>query len=111
TQVALENGTTVRDCIRAIWELRTRGVKQPMLLMGYFNPMLAYGLEQFVMDAKEAGADGFIVPDLPPDEAAELSELCERENMALVFFVAPTSDDRRIALVGEQARGFIYCVS
>ncbi|MAS34592.1 MAG: tryptophan synthase subunit alpha [Anaerolineaceae bacterium] len=111
TQVALENGTTVRDCLRAVKELRERGVTQPMLLMGYLNPMIAYGVEQFVCDAKAAGADGFIVPDLPPDEAGLVAQVCDREGMALVFFLAPTSNDQRIDLVSQQARGFIYCVS
>lgn len=111
TQIALENGTTVRDCLRAVRELRARGVTQPMLLMGYLNPLLTYGVEQYVCDAKAAGADGFIVPDLPPEEAGLMAEICERERMALVFFVAPTSNDRRIELVAEKARGFIYCVS
>lgn len=110
TQIALENGTTVRDCLRAIGELRQRGVHQPMLLMGYLNPMLAYGIEQFICDAKAAGADGLIVPDLPPDEADTFIQLCDREGMALVFFVAPTSNDERIGLVAKAARGFIYCV-
>src|SRR5215213_9200311 len=59
TQLALENGTAVR-------ELRARGVRQPMLMMGYFNPILAYGVEAFVRDARAAGADGLIIPDLPP---------------------------------------------
>jgi tryptophan synthase alpha chain len=111
TQIALENGTTVRDCLRAMRELRARGVKQPTLLMGYLNPILAYGVEEFVCDAKAAGADGFIVPDLPPEEAALIANLCEREGMALIFFLAPTSNDQRIDLVSRQARGFIYCVS
>ncbi|MBZ0298144.1 MAG: tryptophan synthase subunit alpha, partial [Anaerolineae bacterium] len=111
TQVALENGTTVRDCIRAVQELRERGVSQPMLLMGYLNPLLAYGLEQYVCDAKAAGADGFIVPDLPPEEAEMLVEVCQREQMALVFFLAPTSNEDRIERVAAKARGFIYCVS
>lgn len=111
TQVSLENGTTVRDCIRAVSELRSRGVTQPMLLMGYLNPMLAYGLEKFVQDAKAAGADGFIVPDLPPDEGVALAEICSREGLALVFFLAPTSTAERIALVAERATGFIYVVS
>ena len=110
-QIALENGTTVRDCIRGVRELRARGISQPMLLMGYLNPLLAYGLEQYVLDAKAAGANGFIVPDLPPDEAAEFVSLCDREGMALVFFVAPTSNTERIKLVADKARGFIYCVS
>ena len=111
TQRALENGTTVRDCLAAVRELRARGVEQPMLLMGYLNPLLAYGAEQFVLDAKAAGADGIIVPDLPPEEALLFAGICEREQMALIFFLAPTSDVERIALVAEQARGFIYVVS
>lgn len=111
TQIALENGITVKQCLQAVQELRSSGVSQPMLLMGYLNPLLAYGVEAFVRDAKAAGADGLIVPDLPPEEAALLADVCEREDMALIFFLAPTSDDRRIDLVSAQARGFIYCVS
>ncbi len=111
TQIALENGTTVRDCLDAVRTLRARGIDQPMLLMGYVNPLVAYGLERFVQDAQAAGADGLIVPDLPPDEGAELAEICAREHMALVFFLAPTSGDERIALVAQQATGFIYVVA
>lgn len=111
TQIALENGITVRKCIEAVKTLRGRGVTQPMLLMGYLNPLLAYGLEQFVLDAKAAGADGFIVPDLPPDEGEELTALCAREGLALVFFLAPTSNAERIALVTQRATGFIYVVA
>lgn len=111
TQVALENGVTVARCIEAVATLRARGVTQPMLLMGYLNPLLAYGLERFVVDATAAGVDGFIVPDLPPEEAGELAALCAREDRALVFFLAPTSSDERIRLVAQQSTGFIYMVS
>jgi tryptophan synthase alpha chain len=111
TQIALENGTTVRQCLQAVRSLRERGVRQPMLMMGYINPLLAYGVEHFVRDAKAAGADGLIVPDLPPEEAGVLAGVCAREGMALVFFLAPTSNDERIALVNARATGFIYVVS
>lgn len=111
TQRALENGTTVKHCLQAVRELRARGLDQPMLLMGYLNPILAYGIDDFVQDARAAGADGLIVPDLPPEEAALISAACERAGLALVFFLAPTSNTERIALVAEQARGFIYLVS
>ncbi|MDX2160706.1 MAG: tryptophan synthase subunit alpha [bacterium] len=111
TQIALDNGTTVRQCIQAVRELRGRGIDQPMLLMGYVNPLLAYGIEAFVRDAKAAGADGLIVPDLPPEEGAAFSEICRREGLALVFFLAPTSSAERIALVAPQASGFIYVVA
>lgn len=111
TQIALNNGVTVRKCLRAVQNLRERGVTQPMLLMGYINPIMAYGVERFVTDAKTSGADGLIVPDLPPEEGAELAEVCKRIGMALVFFVAPTSSAERITLATQTATGFIYVVS
>jgi tryptophan synthase alpha chain len=111
TQIALENGVTVQRCLEAVRELRNRGVHQPMLMMGYLNPLLAYGAERFVREVKGVGADGLIIPDLPPDEGAVLSEICQREGIALVFFLAPTSNSERIALVTQQATGFIYVVS
>jgi tryptophan synthase alpha chain len=111
TQTALENGVTVRRCLEAVRELRARGVEQPMMLMGYLNPLLAYGPEAFVRDARSAGADGLIVPDLPPEEASLLSSACAREGLAMIFFLAPTSNAQRIALVAERTTGFIYVVS
>jgi tryptophan synthase alpha chain len=111
TQKALENGVTVRGCIDAVRTLRERGLDQPMMLMGYVNPLLAYGPERFVADAKAAGADGLIIPDLPPEEGAEWVELCRAAGLALIFFLAPTSSDARIAQVAAQASGFIYVVS
>lgn len=71
TQIALEKGITVKKSLEAVKELRNRGVDIPLILMGYYNPMLAYGLEKFIRDAAGAGADGFIVPDLPMEEAEE----------------------------------------
>jgi len=111
TQIALNNGVTVRKCLRAVQNLRERGVTQPMLLMGYINPMLSYGIDRFVVDAKAAGADGLIVPDLPAEEGDELAEICKREGLALVFFAAPTSSPDRIALAAAKSTGFIYVVS
>jgi tryptophan synthase alpha chain len=111
TQKALENGVTVRRCIEGVRALRERGIEQPMLLMSYLNPLLAYGLEAFVEDACTAGANGLIVPDMPPDEAAALVGICARAGLALVFFLSPTSDETRIELVSRQATGFIYVVS
>ncbi len=111
TQKALENGTTVRTCLQAVRDLRARGVRQPMLMMSYVNPLIAYGTAAFVRDAKDAGADGLIVPDLPPEEAHYFAAVCEQEGMALVFLLAPTSTSERIRLAGQAARGFIYVVS
>lgn len=110
SQVALDNGIKVSDGLRAVRDLRARGVNQPILLFSYLNPLLAYGPERFVMDAKAAGAQGFIIPDLPPEES-HLFAACALEGMALVFFVAPTSNAARISLVAQQATGFIYVIS
>jgi tryptophan synthase alpha chain len=111
TQIALEKGITVRKCLDAVRTLRERGVSQPMMLMGYVNPILAYGIEAFVHDASEAGADGLLVPDLPPDEAGLLIAACAKTGIALVFFIAPTSNIERIKLVASKATGFIYVVA
>ena len=111
TQIALENGTTVRKCLEAVRSLRGMGITQPMMMMGYANPLVAYGTDRFVRDARAAGADGLIVPDLPPEEAAMFADSCAREGLALVFMLAPTSNDQRIALADANATGFIYVVS
>ncbi|HSN75073.1 MAG TPA: tryptophan synthase subunit alpha, partial [Anaerolineae bacterium] len=85
----------------------------PFCLMGYTNPMLAYGLARFVAEAATAGADGLIVPDLPPDEpeAEELIALCRQHGLATVFLLAPTSTADRIELGVARSQGFVYLVS
>jgi tryptophan synthase alpha chain len=111
TQLALQNGITVKKCLAAVKTLRDKGVNQPMMMMSYVNPLLAYGIDEFVHDTKLAGADGLIVPDLPPEEAGMFAAACERENLALIFFLAPTSNEKRIELVAANATGFIYVVA
>lgn len=110
SQIALENGITPRHGLQAVRDLRSRGVSQPIMIFSYINPLLSYGAEQFIIDAKEAGADGFIIPDLPPEES-HLFSACQKLDMGLVFFIAPTSNPERIALVTERATGFIYVIS
>lgn len=116
TQIALEKGITVKKSLEAVKELRSRGVDIPLILMGYYNPMLAYGLEKFVRDAKEAGADGFIVPDLPMEESegfhvALSGAVGEDEAMPLIRMLAPTSSVERMEMIARDAMGFIYLVS
>ncbi|NOZ70382.1 MAG: tryptophan synthase subunit alpha [Chloroflexi bacterium] len=111
TQQALAKGTRPADCLQAVRTLRQRGVTTPLLLMGYINPILAYGLEKWVADASAAGADGFIVPDLPPDEAEEMESACQRHGMAMIYLVAPTSTPKRLALAAAHSTGFLYLVS
>ena len=111
TQQALEAGTTTAGCLDMVGVLRARGVQTPAMLMGYYNPILAYGEERYVRDAADAGVDGFIVPDLPPEEAGTLEAACREAGLALIHFLAPTSSPRRIEQVVARARGFIYMVS
>lgn len=109
TQIALEKGITLKKSLEAVKELRNRGVTIPLILMGYYNPMLAYGLEKFIRDAKEAGADGFIIPDLPMEEAEEFTAVAG--DMPLIQMLAPTSPDERMEAIARNAKGFIYLVS
>ena len=111
TQVALQNGTTVAGCLAGVKVLRERGVIIPLILMGYYNPILAYGAEKFVADALDAGANGFIIPDLPPDEADEMHTLCLQSGLALNFMLSPNSPEARIKLVTKRSTGFVYLVS
>ena len=111
TQQALENGTTSVDCLAMLGELRSRGVHTPVMLMGYYNPILAYGEANYIRDAASAGADGFIVPDLPVEEADEFESLAAEAGLVLTHFLAPTSSPQRIESVTERAEGFIYLVS
>lgn len=111
TQRALRNGVTVRYCIETVRTLRERGVEAPILLMGYLNPLLRYGVDRFCADAAAAGVDGLILPDLPPEESGEIGRACRAHGLDLIMFAAPTSTEQRIEHVTEHATGFIYCVS
>jgi tryptophan synthase alpha chain len=106
TQSALENGTTLRDCIAAVREVRARGVTIPLILMSYVNPLLRYGLDDLLPDAVDAGVSGFIVPDLPADEAGDFQTLAEQHELAFAHFLAPTSNAERIELTAAKARTF-----
>nr|WP_290669702.1 tryptophan synthase subunit alpha [Ardenticatena sp.] len=111
SQQALDNGMTLALCLEQVAALRARGVEVPLILMGYYNPILQMGGAKFAEEAARAGADGVIVPDLPPEEADELRTALHAHGLALIFLLAPTSDDERVRLVAEQATGFIYLVS
>ena len=109
TQIALEGGVTVRKSLEAVKKIRGRGVTIPLILMGYYNPMLAYGLEEFAHDSIEAGVDGFIIPDLPAEEAAEFESVAGSQ--PLIRMLAPTTPPERMELVARNAKGFVYLVS
>jgi tryptophan synthase alpha chain len=111
TRRALEQGVTLSFCLEMIAALRTRGVQAPLLLMGYYNPLLRYGVEQACAELAAAGGDGWIVPDVPPEEAHELRQAATTHDLDLIMFVTPTTPDERIAQITRLASGFIYCVS
>lgn len=126
TQKALEAGFSTPQALQAIEALRHRGVEIPLLLMGYYNPILSYGLEAFIAAAQSAGADGFIIPDLPPEEAQEFTAALKavfareaalsggsgaEEPLPLIRMLAPTTSPQRMEQIARQARGFIYLVS
>jgi tryptophan synthase alpha chain len=107
---ALANGVKMRDTFRRAEDFRTES-DTPVLLMGYVNPLLRYGILDFCRDAAAAGVDGLILPDLPPEESAKLEEAAAAHELDLVFLVAPNSSDDRIRAVDERATGFVYAVS
>lgn len=109
-QRALKNGTSLRGVIRLVRQLRGK-TQVPIMLFTYFNPVLAYGLGRFAAEAKEAGVDGVLCIDLPPEEAGEYKARLDAEHIATVFLAAPTSTPERIALIAEYSTGFIYYVS
>ena len=108
---ALRNGVSAAKCLDSLRRLRESGVDAPLVFMGYYNPYLRYGIERFLDDARDAGLDGMIVPDLPTEEGARLGYLAAERGIHLIPLLAPTSADDRIADACETARGFIYCVS
>lgn len=109
TQIALDNGMTVAHALRALGDLRARGVTIPLVLMGYYNPLLAYGLARLAVNAADAGADGFIVPDLPPEESVEFESVLG--DTPLIRMLAPTTPPNRIHAITRNAIGFLYLVS
>lgn len=111
TQRALEHGVTMADCLATVAELRARKVTAPLLLMGYYNPLLRYGLERACADLAAAGGDGWIIPDLPLEEAADLRQIAAAHQLDLIMFIAPTTPPARIAQIVTHASGFIYIVS
>lgn len=107
---ALSQGVTTASILDMVARIRERS-QIPIVLMGYVNPVLAYGMESFFEDAAHAGADGLILPDVPPGAYAGMKELASKHGLALIHLVAPNTPDERMQLVDQQSEGFVYCVS
>jgi len=111
SQRALANGMTLRKTLDQVRQFRKDDDDTPIVLMGYFNPVHHYGVEAFVSDAKAAGVDGLIMVDLPPEEEAELCLPALKGGINFIYLTAPTTDDKRLPRVVENASGFVYYVS
>lgn len=109
-QRALDAGTTLAKVLELVRDLKGL-VSTPLVLMGYYNPILNYGESRFARDAAEAGLSGVIVPDLPFDEGEEFYGILESEGMDGILMAAPNSTEERLMEMGRKARGFVYCVS
>lgn len=107
---ALAGGATLAGVLETVRKIREKS-SVPIILFGYYNPFFKYGLERIVKDAAEAGADGFLIVDLPPEEAGEFKVHTDKAGLDIVFLLAPTSTSDRIGLVAENASGFVYLVS
>ena len=110
SQRALKNGASVPRTLELVREFRKIDQDCPIVLMGYFNPIYAYGPVEFLADAEEAGADGLIVVDLPPEED-ELSAPLANSNIDMIYLATPTTDAARLPRVLDRASGYLYYVS
>lgn len=107
---ALQSGTSLRTILSMITRLRAR-THIPLVLMAYYNTIHAFGLDQFCQEAAQAGVDGLIMPDMPPDEAGPLKGPAAAAGLPLIFLLAPTSTAERRTFVARQSQGFVYYVS
>lgn len=108
---ALGNGQNMQKTLQMVREFRAGNQDTPLVLMGYYNPIFCYGVERFVADAKEAGVDGLIVVDLPPEHNDELCDPAQAAGIDFIRLTTPTTDDARLPTVLNGSSGFVYYVS
>lgn len=110
SQIALQNGVTTKKAL-ALAEAAKSQLCAPLILMGYYNPILQFGPEEFVRAAAQAGVQGIIIPDLPPEESLALREFAGTLGVSLIYLVSPNTSEKRLALIDELTTSFIYAVS
>ncbi len=108
---ALIHGTSLHDVINTVAEFRKENQQTAVILMGYLNPIEVMGYKDFADLASEAGVDGVIIVDLPPEEAGDLKEILVNYNIDLIFLISPTTNTERQKYISETASGFLYYVS
>ncbi len=110
SQRALAEGMTLEGVITMTAELR-KSSEIPVVIFSYYNPLLAYGLERFFVDAVAAGVDGVLVVDLPPEESNEMTDLWSGDALHLIRLIAPTTSAQRVARISSSAGGFVYMIT
>lgn len=108
---ALAGGTTLKSTLFIVQQFRSKNKDTPIVLMGYFNPVLQYGVDKFINDCKELGVDGLIIVDIPPEEAGEIAPKAQQNNIAFIRLLTPTADQSRLDKILGVASGFLYYVS
>lgn len=113
-QIALERGMTINGCLEIARHISARSAV-PLILMGYYNPLLVYGIDRFCQQAVASGVCGLIIPDLPPEEAEPLQQAAQQHGLSLIFLIPPTTPGERISQIARIASSgygtFIYCVA
>ncbi|MEA3296758.1 MAG: tryptophan synthase subunit alpha [candidate division Zixibacteria bacterium] len=110
SKVALDQGTTLRHVLDGVAILRKTS-DIPIVLMGYYNPVLTYGKEKFVVHSRKHGVDGFIIPDLPIDESVDFTACVETNQLSMIFMVAPTTSRQRLTLIDRKTTDLVYAVT
>lgn len=110
-QRALAAGMTLKKTLQMVRDLRAQDDETPVVLMGYYNPIYSHGVQKFLVDAKEAGVDGLLVVDLPPEEDAELCIPAQAAGLNFIRLATPTTDAKRLPKVLQNTSGFVYYVS
>ncbi len=110
SHIALQNGVNLKSILNGVKRLRSN-LSVPIILMGYYNPVRAYGDARFLKEAKVSGVDGFIIPDLTIEEASDFNKQIKKNDLSAIYLVAPTSSKKRIKMISEMSTDFVYAVT
>ena len=110
SEVAIANGISIDKIFGMVQEIR-KSSEIPIILMGYMNPVLRYGISEFCNRAKEAGVDGLILPDIPVEESGLIETEATANELSIIYLVAPNTSNERMQLADQKSDGFVYCVS
>lgn len=110
SEVAIKNGITMNKIFEIVKKVRQKS-QIPIILMGYMNPVLRYGVDKFAKNASDVGVDGLIIPDIPLEEDGIIKEYAENNGLDVIHLVAPNTSNERMKLADENSQGFVYCVS